>query len=205
MNVSFVVASRGNTYGPYDEAVLTDIRQAVSSELLSSKLVTSSGGGYGYEFSTGNALSSANEQLSEYARPFEDDIDWVVNLFGGESAGRMELMSTIIFGLCDNGTRLEKPQIVQRVNEIKPHFSREVIDAAVDHISEVPLPHTRNATTLLCSTAHDDNWAESELRTQRKAALSPWEPRQHLGTATLVTSNLLILAASNVLFPSPTR
>lgn len=157
MNVSFVVASRGNTYGPYDEAVLTDTRQAVSSELLSSKLVTSSGGGYGYEFSTGNALSSANEQLSEYARPFEDDIDWVVNLFGGESAGRMELMSTIIFGLCDNGTRLEKPQIVQRVNEIKPHFSREVIDAAVDHISEVPLPHTRNATTLPGSTAHDDN------------------------------------------------
>ncbi len=30
-------------YGPYDEAVLTDIRQAVSSELLSSKLVTFSG------------------------------------------------------------------------------------------------------------------------------------------------------------------
>jgi len=124
-------------YGPYDEEVLTDIRQAVSSELLSSKLVTFSGGGYGYEFSIGNALSSANEELSEHASPFEDDIDWVVNQFGGESAGRMELISTIVFVLCENGTRLEKPQIVQRVNEIKPHFSREVIDAAVDEISEV--------------------------------------------------------------------
>ena len=124
-------------YGPYDEAVLTDVRQAVSSELLSSKLVTFSGGGYGYRFSIGNALSSASEELSEHANPFDDDIDWVVNQFGGESAGRMELISTIIFVLCENGTRLEKPQIVQRVNEIKPHFSREVIDAAVDEISEV--------------------------------------------------------------------
>ncbi len=44
---------------------------------------------------------------------------------------------TIIFVLCENGTRLEKPEIVQRVNEIKPHFSREVTDAAVDEIWEV--------------------------------------------------------------------
>jgi uncharacterized protein YwgA len=124
-------------YGPYDEAVLTDLRQAVSSKLLSSKLVTFSGGGYGYEFSTGNSLSSASEQLSEYVSQFEEDIDWVVNLFGSESAGRMELISTIVFVLCENGSRLEKPQIVQRVNEIKPHFSREVIDAAVDEVSEV--------------------------------------------------------------------
>ncbi|MFN5313123.1 MAG: hypothetical protein ACK5FF_01585, partial [Planctomyces sp.] len=65
----------------------------------------------------------------------------------------------------------------------------------------LPLPHTRDATTLLCSTAYDDNWAESELRTQKKAAPGRWKLRQRLGTATLVTSNLLILAASNVLFP----
>ncbi|MFN9039119.1 MAG: hypothetical protein ACK5YO_22675, partial [Planctomyces sp.] len=39
------------------------------------------------------------------------------------------------------------------------------------------------------------------LRTQKKPAPGPWKLRQRLGTATLVTSNLLILAASNVLFP----
>ncbi|MFO0059627.1 MAG: hypothetical protein ACK57O_01990, partial [Planctomyces sp.] len=48
----------------------------------------------------------------------------------------------------------------------------------------------------------DDNWAESELRTQKKAAPGRWKLRQRLGTVTLVTSNLLILAASNVLFPA---
>ena len=74
---------------------------------------------------------------------------------------------------------------------------------AADGDSDLPLPHTRDATTLLCSTAYDDNWAESELRTQKKAAPGRWKLRQRLGTATLVTSNLLILAASNVLFPRP--
>ena len=37
---------------------------------------------------------------------------------------------------------------------------------AVDGDSDLPLPHTRDATTLLCSTAYDDYLAESELRTQ---------------------------------------
>jgi hypothetical protein len=36
---------------------------------------------------------------------------------------------------------------------------------------------------------------------KKKAAPGRWKLRQRLGTATLVTSNLLILAASNVLFP----
>ncbi|HQZ69231.1 MAG TPA: hypothetical protein PLY87_29290 [Planctomycetaceae bacterium] len=124
-------------YGPYDESVLSDIRQAVSSDLLTSKLVTFSGGGYGYQFSAGAALESSREDLYQQASDFEDDIDWVINEFGDESAGRMELISTIVFVLCDNGNRLEKPQIIQRVHEIKPHFSREVINAAVDEISEV--------------------------------------------------------------------
>jgi hypothetical protein len=37
---------------------------------------------------------------------------------------------------------------------------------------------------------------------RKKPAPSPWKLRQRLATATLVTSNLLILAASNVLFPA---
>jgi len=36
----------------------------------------------------------------------------------------------------------------------------------VDGDSDLPFPHTRDATTVLYSTAYDDNWAESELRTQ---------------------------------------
>jgi hypothetical protein len=37
---------------------------------------------------------------------------------------------------------------------VSPH-SRHA--TAVDGDSDLPLPHTRDAITLLCSTAHDDN------------------------------------------------
>jgi len=39
----------------------------------------------------------------------------------------------------------------------------------------------------------------------KKAAPSPWEFRQHPDAAALLTSNLLIPAATNVLFPAGTR
>jgi hypothetical protein len=42
-----------------------------------------------------------------------------------------------------------------------------------DRDSDLPLPHTRNATTLLPYTAYDDNWAESELRRQKKGCAEP--------------------------------
>ncbi|MFN7869481.1 MAG: hypothetical protein ACK5TX_18915, partial [Planctomyces sp.] len=40
------------------------------------------------------------------------------------------------------------------------------VATAVDRHSDLPFPHTRDATTVLYSTAYDDNWAESDLRTQ---------------------------------------
>ena len=61
----------------------------------------------------------------------------VIRQYCFESSGRMELISTIIFVMCENGTRLEPPQIVQRVNAIKPHFSKDVVSATVDEISEI--------------------------------------------------------------------
>ncbi|HBC60211.1 MAG TPA: hypothetical protein DC058_03205 [Planctomycetaceae bacterium] len=73
----------------------------------------------------------------------------------------------------------------------------------MDSDSDLPLPHTRNATTLPGSTAHDDNRISSELRTQNETAVSRWELRQHPGVTSLVTTNLLIPAAVNVLFPAP--
>ena len=79
----------------------------------------------------------------------------------------------------------------------------------MDGDSDLPLPHTRDATTLLCSTAYDRQLGRIRTPHAKKAAPSPWKLRQRLGTTTLVTSNLLILvtsnllilAASNVLFP----
>jgi hypothetical protein len=61
----------------------------------------------------------------------------------------------------------------------------------------VPIPRVpRLSCPVLCDWTHKKpGW------TQKKAAPSSWRLRQRLGTATLVTSNLLLLAASNVLLP----
>ena len=61
----------------------------------------------------------------------------------------------------------------------------------------VPIPRVpRLSCPVLCDWTHKKpGW------TQKKAAPSSWRLRQRLGTATLVTSNLLILVASNVLLP----
>jgi integrase len=57
----------------------------------------------------------------------------------------------------------------------------------------------------MLSASHRFNASASKIQISAaclsEAVPRPWRLRQHLGTATLVTSNLLILAASNVRFP----
>jgi hypothetical protein len=71
---------------------------------------------------------------------------------------------------------------------------------AVDGDSDLSFPHTRDATTRLCSAAHDDTRICSELRRQNEAATSLWEQRPHHGAVALLTAALLIPAATSVLF-----
>ncbi|MEY3227290.1 MAG: hypothetical protein RLZZ536_1909 [Planctomycetota bacterium] len=79
----------------------------------------------------------------------------------------------------------------------------------------VPLPWTTTPTCLsrtlatppLCCAAQPMTTIDNNqnFARKKKAASSPWRLRQRLGTATLVTSNLLFLAAANVLFPIFTK
>ncbi|MFM7868451.1 MAG: hypothetical protein ACKPHU_29905, partial [Planctomycetaceae bacterium] len=45
----------------------------------------------------------------------------------------------------------------QAAQTARPVRSPQAKHATVDGNSDLPLLHTRDATTLLCSTAHDDN------------------------------------------------
>lgn len=58
-----------------------------------------------------------------------------------------------------------------------------------------------NASNLPCSTAAEHNQIRLKLRKQRRPALSQWRLRYHQSLAPLVNTNLLSLAATNVLFP----
>jgi uncharacterized protein YwgA len=124
-------------YGPYDETVLADAHRAVASGLLDSRLITFQGGGYGYEFALGKCYEDAKHRLASVTKSFSDDIDWVINRFGIESASRLELISTIVFATCDKRARIEGAELVERVHEIKPHFTKEVIGQTSEDLRSI--------------------------------------------------------------------
>jgi len=124
-------------YGPYVDALLTDVRRAQAVGLLESKMLTFPSGGYGYEFRTGEGYEVAKNQLAAVFAPYSDDIEWVLEQFGDESASRLELISTLVFAMCDNRRRLDGTELVERVHEIKPHFSKETIVETIAEITQV--------------------------------------------------------------------
>ena len=124
-------------YGPYEDALLADVRRAGSIGLLDSELLTFPSGGYGYEFRTAESYEDAKDEIAAAIAQYSNDIDWVLEQFGEESASRLELISTIVFAMCDNRRRLEAWELVERVHEIKPHFSIKTIDETIGEISEV--------------------------------------------------------------------
>ena len=133
-NVPLGYRFRLYNYGPYDEQVLADANEATSVGLLESKLVTYQRG-YGYEFSLGDSFEESEGELKKLALEFDSDIDWVIKKFGHESASRLELISTIVFALCDKQRRRDPDELKDRVHEIKPHFSKEVIAETIEEIS----------------------------------------------------------------------
>jgi uncharacterized protein YwgA len=133
-------------YGPYVDALLADVRRAQALGLVSSKLLTFPSGGYGYEFTTGEAFESSKTEIAAAVGQYSDEIDWVLENFGYESASRLELISTLVFAMCEKRRRLDRPELIQKVHEIKPHFSTSTIEQTYDEISEV----------LNCVTCHDD-------------------------------------------------
>jgi uncharacterized protein (DUF1499 family) len=89
---------------------------------------------YGYEFSLGDADQSEVDSSVDVVAEYSEDIDWIINHFGGDSASRLELVSTLVFALCDKNKKLDRSQLIDKVHEIKPHFSKETIGETADQI-----------------------------------------------------------------------
>lgn len=122
-------------YGPYDEDVLTDVRMATNSGMLKSTFVTYNNG-YGYEFELGEQFGDNEADVATTVAKYDEDISWLMDKFGDESAARLELISTIFFAICDKTRQREKDELVGVVHEIKPHFSKETIGSTIDELSE---------------------------------------------------------------------
>lgn len=117
------------TYGPYTSDVMEDIDDLVKEGLLSSAMYPV-GRCVGYRLSATEQGRSAAEKLSDEEAQALRDISSFVD---GKSARELELYSTIIYIVnlyAKNSWENSEGPIVEKVHEIKPHFSTELIQNA---------------------------------------------------------------------------
>ncbi|NLF09401.1 MAG: SocA family protein [Pirellulaceae bacterium] len=129
-------------YGPYDSAVLSDLSQAESLRAIKLQTVSYQSGS-GYEYSPidkgCNALCS---QVADQLAPHSASIKWVLDEFGGASASRLELISTIVFAEREMRRKKQSPEkteLCRRVKRIKPHFTDAMIAETTDELSSKQL------------------------------------------------------------------
>ena len=122
-------------YGPFDSEVLSDIDYAARLDALSVDMVRYVSG-YEYYIRPGPAA----DEIIDRDKPFVDmhrkDIEWIIGNFASSSAGRLEMLSTIVYVK----HKLEvssTDDLIRVVNEIKPRFSEEMIRVDVDEFRKV--------------------------------------------------------------------
>ena len=128
------------TYGPYSADVMEDINELVSDGFLSSNV-------YFYKDYIGYTLSTTDSGTKAVSNPKDEDtvaLKEILNFVRGKNAKELELYSTIIY-VEDWYLKNEKanniPAIINKVHELKPHFSEEVIQKAYTCLSEANFLH----------------------------------------------------------------
>ncbi len=124
-------------YGPYDGTVLSDISQAMTLKAIKSETVHYPSG-LGYEYSSGEGHTALCSRVKDQLEKFENDIEWIVDHFGRESAAKLELISTIVFAereMKRKRQRCSRDVLSMRVKRIKPHFDEATIVKSIDDIA----------------------------------------------------------------------
>lgn len=125
------------TYGPFDQDVLADLGYATSLGAVKSRLEYYPNG-YGYQLEPSESLEHIKAHAGEMLAEHEGDIEWVVERFGGLSAARLELLSTIIYidrSLQQQGRTATVEEIASKVYDVKPHFAMPEIVNEVRQLS----------------------------------------------------------------------
>jgi uncharacterized protein len=126
------------TYGPFDSDVLSDLSLAERLGLVESRLSQFSGG-YRYELHGGGAPRGRFEEPHSFPDRYEEDIDWVVRLFGGRSARDLENASTLVFidrSVAEKGDRITIGELARKVHDVKPHLAMPQIEEEARSLRE---------------------------------------------------------------------
>ncbi len=123
------------TYGPYDADVMEDIDELVSDGLLSSSA-------YSYKDYIGYTLSATDSGAKAVPNLKNEDtvaLKEVLDFVRGKNAKELELYSTIIYvedWYLKNEKTNNMTAIMKKVHELKPHFTKDVIQKAYTCLSE---------------------------------------------------------------------
>lgn len=120
------------SYGPFDSDVLADISTAERLNILKSNVVYYVSG-TGYEYMRGPDAPSADELAQDFLITNRENIDWAIKNFANRTAGELELLSTTLFV-----AKFQNPKdissLIEKVEEVKPHFSRERIKNGIEDL-----------------------------------------------------------------------
>jgi uncharacterized protein YwgA len=116
------------TYGPYSADVARDLDVVAG---LGAAQIGYDFGFAGYEIHPGPAGAELRERAKGFLSKIGPKLDQLIAEFGGFSAKDLELRSTIVY-LSKRGQ--DKRKMVEQVHEVKPHFSRTQIEAAVSEL-----------------------------------------------------------------------
>jgi uncharacterized protein YwgA len=129
------------TYGPYDAAVLDDLNYVESLGGLK-KTTKQYQNGFCYIIHLDDESQVISQQILVKAKDFlaehDTEIQSIVSDFSHFSASELELIGTIVYAQQELPAHYEQndDEIVQRVKEIKPHFSQEQIQSKFQWLSE---------------------------------------------------------------------
>jgi uncharacterized protein len=131
------------SYGPFDSDVLSDLGTAVRLNVLKEGIVYYPSG-MGYEYSPGSDIGGVQAFASDFLSANATNIHWAVDTFGNKTAGELELLSTTFFV-----AKYQNPanigHLIEQVELIKPHFSRDQIQKAVDELVSFKLLRSQPA------------------------------------------------------------
>jgi uncharacterized protein len=124
------------SYGPFDSDVLADLSSGEMLNIVDVSPVEFSGG-YGYRIVPGSRSTSARRNASQFLSDHGEDIDWLFSVFGRLNSAELELTSTIVYvdrEFSKKQQHASVSEVASRVNEIKPHFTREQVVGFVEEL-----------------------------------------------------------------------
>lgn len=123
-------------YGPYSSEIAGDLEYLDSANVLD--ISFEDYGGYrGYNIVTDEEINKILEKGKSEIKKYKDKISKVVEKFGDKNARELELVGTLVYLKFEE--KVSDEDLMDRITDIKPHFSDEEIEEGMAEMTKVGL------------------------------------------------------------------